>query len=612
MAKFEIKNTHLYMKSATLMRFFRIMRVTPAYFIVTVFSSFIVAFFDGLSIGLLVPLAKGIVDGNFSFLLKIPIFKTIIAYSPQLFDKAPAKFLFILLVGTIFIAALTKNVFKYLANLYNTYQQGTYSLNLKKFIFDRYLGFGKLFFDRTSQGYITTTLGFSGSVVGLLNIFIHALDTFFTFVIYITILLIISWKLTIFSLIIFPILHYSLKWIIKKIEMTAGLQTKAALKLGREVFNVLSCIPLVKAYNKEEEAKRKYRDINELMRKLDFSMAKKTALVGPIQEIIMLIALVLAISAAAFMLIRGKLDEIAGFLVFFYLLRKIIPIFMSFNGIKISLSQTKPVIKEVLDIFNDKDKFCVPEGSRVFRGLERKIEFNHLSFLYKKNIPVLKDLGFTIEKGKMTAIVGPTGAGKTTIISLIMRFYDCVPSTILMDDVDIREFTSKSLRHYMALVSQEALLFNNTLRYNIGFGIEEKINEERLIDIAKKARLYDFIMKLPEGFDTEVGDRGIRLSGGEKQRVSIARALLKEAAILILDEATSSLDTHTERLIHEAIEEAVKDRTTIVIAHRLSTIKKADKIIVVEKGRFIEGGTLDELLLQKGKFYEYWEEQKFY
>ena len=612
MVKFEIKNTNLYRKAATLVRLFRIMEVTPAYFIVAISSSFIIAFFDGLSIGLLVPLAKGIVDGNFNFLLKVPVFKTVIAHFPQLFDKVPAKFLFILLVGTIFIAAIIKNVLFYLFSLYAAYYRGKCSLNLSKSIFDRYLGFGKLFFDRTSQGYITTTMDFSESVVGFLDIFKQAINTFFTLAVYMAILFIISFKLMIFSLIIIPVTHYSLKWIIKKIGGTARLQTEASLKLNREVFNILSCIPLVKAYSKEGDAKRKYRDIKELLRKLNFSMAKKVRLVGPIQEIIMLIALLLLISAAAFMLIRGKIGEIAGFFVFFYLLRKTIPLFMDFNGIKVSLISAKPRIKKVLDVFNDKDKFCVSEGNRVFRGLERKIEFNHLSFLYKKNIPVLKDLSFTIEKGKMTAIVGPTGAGKTTIISLIMRFYDCSPSILFMDGVDIREFTSKSLRDHMALVSQETLLFNNTLEYNIGFAIKEKVNEERLIDIAKKARLYDFIMKLPEGFNTEVGDRGIRLSGGEKQRISIARALLKEAEILILDEATSSLDTHTERLIHEAIEEAVKNRTTIVIAHRLSTIKNADKIIVIEKGRFVEGGTLNELLLKKGKFYKYWEEQKFY
>ena len=164
----------------------------------------------------------------------------------------------------------------------------------------------------------------------------------------------------------------------------------------------------------------------------------------------------------------------------------------------------------------------------------------------------------------------------------------------------------------MALVSQETLLFNDSLKANIAYGLHRDVSEEEFIEISKKARLYDFIISLPDKFDTLIGDRGVVLSGGEKQRVSIARALLKKAEILILDEATSSLDTHTERLIQEAIDEAVKGRTTIVIAHRLSTIKNADKIIVIGNGRVVEKGGLDELLAKKGKFYEYWEEQKFF
>jgi len=198
------------------------------------------------------------------------------------------------------------------------------------------------------------------------------------------------------------------------------------------------------------------------------------------------------------------------------------------------------------------------------------------------------------------------------LINLILCFYECPPSSIFVDDCDIKEFTAKSLRKHTALVSQETLLFNDSLRANIVYGLHRDVSEEEFIEISKKARLYDFIMSLPDKLDTLIGDRGVMLSGGEKQRVSIARALLKKAEILILDEATSSLDTHTERLIQEAIDEAVKGRTTIVIAHRLSTIRNADKIIVIGNGRVAEEGSLNELLAKKGKFYEYWEEQKFF
>ena len=263
-------------------------------------------------------------------------------------------------------------------------------------------------------------------------------------------------------------------------------------------------------------------------------------------------------------------------------------------------------------VFDDKDKFFVVEGKKVFKSLERKIEFKNLNFSYVKEVGVLKDITFSIEEGKLTAIVGPTGVGKTTLIDLLLRYYDCPPSSIFMDGIDIRNFTLSSLRGQLALVSQDTLLFNDTLKNNIIYGLDRDISDKELIEVVKKARLYDFIIKLPDKLDTYIGDRGVKLSGGEKQRVSIARALLKDAEILILDEATSSLDSRTERLIQEAIAEAIRGRTTVVVAHRLSTIKNADKIVIIEEGTVAEEGVLDKLLAQKGKFYQYWEEQKFY
>ncbi len=202
----------------------------------------------------------------------------------------------------------------------------------------------------------------------------------------------------------------------------------------------------------------------------------------------------------------------------------------------------------------------------------------------------------------MLGIVGPTGSGKTTLINLILRFYDSPPASIMIDGVDIREFSFKTLRNHMALVSQDTLLFNDTLKNNIIYGLDREVTEKELIDTLQKARLQEFILSLPKGLDTSIGDKGIRLSGGERQRLSIARALLKNADILILDEASSSLDTKTEIFIQQAIEELMRGRTVICIAHRLSTIKGMDKIIVIEGGMLKEEGSLLELLEKKGKF----------
>ena len=261
-------------------------------------------------------------------------------------------------------------------------------------------------------------------------------------------------------------------------------------------------------------------------------------------------------------------------------------------------------------LFDDTDKYYVKGGTVRFDGLKSGISCKNLSFSYDDEKDVLHNVSFEIPKGSMTAVVGPTGSGKSTLINLLMRFYDCPEGSLFLDGTDIRSFSLDHYLKHIASVSQETLLLHDTLRYNITYGLNT-ISDHDLMQVIERARLSDFIASLPKGLDTLIGDRGVRLSGGEKQRVSIARALLKGAEILILDEATSSLDSHTEKLIQEAIDEAVKDRTSIVIAHRLSTIQHADQILVLENSRLVEAGTLDALLQKKGKFSQLWEEQKF-
>jgi ATP-binding cassette, subfamily B, bacterial MsbA len=296
--------------------------------------------------------------------------------------------------------------------------------------------------------------------------------------------------------------------------------------------------------------------------------------------------------------------------VYFYLVMNSATKFGVLTTFRSSLANVEASVQKVEDVLSDEGKYFVPSGQKQFTGLRQSIEFRSMNFVFPNGNVVLNNLSFAIEKGKMTAIVGPTGAGKTTIINVLLRFYDCPEASLFVDEVDIRSYNTASLRRHTGIVSQETLLLHDTLRNNIIYGLDH-VPEEKLQSAVKHSRLALFIDELPEGLETLIGDRGVKLSGGEKQRVSIARALLKEADILVLDEATSSLDSRTERLIQEAIDDAVSGRTSVVIAHRLSTIKHADKIVVVEGGTVVEEGTLDELLGKKGVFYGLWEEQKF-
>jgi subfamily B ATP-binding cassette protein MsbA len=242
------------------------------------------------------------------------------------------------------------------------------------------------------------------------------------------------------------------------------------------------------------------------------------------------------------------------------------------------------------------------EGCFQYARLERRIRFENVSFSYPgAEEQALSEISLEIKRGETVALVGSSGAGKSTLADLLPRFYDPSEGRITFDGKDLREFSLRSVRRAMGVVSQDTFLFNNSIRYNLMYGSEEK-TETDLIDAAKRANAYEFIVNMPEGFDTQVGERGVMLSGGQRQRLAIARALLRNPDILILDEATSALDTVSERLVQQAIEELCNDRTTLVIAHRLSTIRNADKIVVMEKGRIVEVGSHSELI-EKGSAY---------
>ena len=249
----------------------------------------------------------------------------------------------------------------------------------------------------------------------------------------------------------------------------------------------------------------------------------------------------------------------------------------------------------------DEEEENINEGTSICPKLEGNIEFDHVNFKYKSSEPILNDVSFKISKGEKVALVGPSGGGKTTICHLIPRFYDIVSGEIKVDGVNIKEYTLESLRKQIGIVQQDVFLFGGTIRDNILYG-NLSSTEEELIEAAKKANIYDYVLSLPNGFDTEIGERGVRLSGGQKQRISIARIFLKNPSILILDEATSALDNTTELLIQTALDELCKGRTTIVVAHRLSTVRNANEIIVISNGEIKEKGTHEELIKLNGAY----------
>ncbi|UCG35234.1 MAG: ABC transporter ATP-binding protein, partial [Candidatus Omnitrophota bacterium] len=564
--------------------FFRKLDIKLLYFIIPAFLSMGVAVFEGLSLGLLIPLIKGVIYQDFGFARGLPGFKNIIAVLPENLTKTDS-FTLVLIIVMIFAAVVIKSVLQYFSSLGISYQIGKFTNNLRKAVFDRYLGFGKLFFDRGGSAYLNTLLNQFPAIISqaLINCQ-YVITAIFTLCIYIIILFLISWQLTFAFLLVFPILHYSVRVLIEKIKETSKVQASWYIQINKKALDIIRGIALVKLYNREKEERKDFNNLSDTVKKVEFSMRKKSFLIMPLHEIITTSMILVLIIGVAFIMTVWKAHDISGFLLFFVIIRRSTMAIGSFNVLRSSVAQIKGPVGKLKEIFDDKDKSFVRGGNHQFPGLQNEIEFKDLNFSYIKGVEILKGINFTVKKGEMTALAGPTGVGKTTIINLLLRFYECPSSSIFLDGTDIKDYTLESFRSHMALVSQDTILFNDTIRNNIAYGFDSKVSDDILIDVVKKARLYDFIQGLPDGLDTLVGDMGVRLSGGEKQRVSVARALLKASEILILDEATSSLDTHTEKLIQQAIEEAVKGRTTIVIAHRLSTIKNADKIVVIENG----------------------------
>ena len=593
-----------------LIGFMTVMRVKRGYFALSIFLSVWAVFFQVLNIRLLMALLRGMIAHDYAFVKKIPVFKQIIVSSPKNFSAPGSSFF--LLIAAIFIFTLLKNILQYAAELGVSYQVKRASNSLRTLIFSRYLNFGKLFYDRANLGRLSTVLiRFSLAVSAQLNSLQKLVSQFLSLIAYFGIMFCISWKLTLLTLCIFPFFVLLTQWVVANFKSISRAHVKSEEHLDDKIFSVLSAMPLVKAHNTEEEEKRLFNALNAEESELSFRLDKKEKLVQPIQELGMMVAFLILASAVTFLLPTDS-KHISSYLIFFYLVRLSLPGFNAISQYRITLSRSSVRIERILEILKDEKKFILSDGAQEFQGLERMVEFRHLDFSYDGQKQILKDISLDFEKEKMTAIVGPTGAGKTTLVHLLLRFYDCPPGTIFLDGKDIRDFALKSLMGHLAYVSQDAFFFNDTIRMNMTYGLGVPATDDELISAAKKARLFDLIMSLPERFDTKIGERGIQLSGGEKQRLSIARALLRRSEILILDEATSSLDAKTEKLIQEAINEAVKGRTTIVIAHRFSTIKHADKIIVLENGRIAEEGDLTELLAKKGKFFEHWNEQKFF
>jgi ABC-type multidrug transport system fused ATPase/permease subunit len=482
--------------------------------------------------------------------------------------------------------------------------------NLRQLVFDRCLGYGKLFFDRSSLGHLSQVLmNYTAQVTNPIPHAHQIISMVFSLGVYLTLMALISWPLTLFVILVFPLMNLVLAGIIKRVKHYSERQTDSLNDLSKRVFNILSSIPLVKLYDQEKAEQRRFADISRHVATLDYALIKAHNLSAPLQEGMALLTMLLVVGAMSWLTRRGQVVAPASFIVFFYLVLHTVTTYGRLHRFQGALARAAGPMEEIKKILSDTDKHVVPDGTQIFSGFSTALTFNDLHFSYDAAMPVLRGVSFIIPAQQVTALVGPTGSGKTTIVSLLLRFYDCPPNSIFFDGEDIQDFTASSVREHMAFVSQDAWLFNDTLWANLTYGLPA-VTEEEAISALERARLFELVQRLPKGLQTEIGDRGVQLSGGEKQRLSIARALLKKAEIVIFDEPTSALDAQTEQLVQAALADAMQGKTVLVIAHRLATIQHADSIIVLEAGRVIEQGTWHELYgRHEGLFRTFWDAQ---
>jgi subfamily B ATP-binding cassette protein MsbA len=564
-------------------------------------------FLDGSMLLALIPISRGAAQGNFDFVWKFPLLRSLLPNLPRAAQSFSQTF--VILALFVFLLGVARSITHFALNFATEYWLGAYSARLANFLYRRYLSFGKAYFDRQSMGRLAAVIRYKDDLLSLFRALLRLISETLVLVVYLVVMLVISWRLALVAVMVFPALHLIRRWIKRKTSKPVAESKAKTLRIAEKAFEVLRAIPLFRAFAKEARAVEVHASLMEQVRKADLQVSVYGSVLPAAQEVITLAALlVMLIMAFPYGLARVTLETL---FVFFFVARLAMPRLAVFHDVDLEFAHKASKLRELFDIFNDAGKYILPQGSRNFANLEKDIRFDRLSFAYPDRAPVLHDVSFTLSKGEMTAIVGPSGAGKTTLASLLLRYYEAPPHTILLDGIDIREFTSETLRRNFSLVSQDVILLHDSLKNNLAFGLDNPVSDRDLQLAISDSCLDEVVEALPDGLETNVGGDGTTLSGGQRQRVAIARALLKKAPVLILDEATSSLDSFTERLVQQAIENAIRGCTSLVIAHRLSTIQHADKIVVLDEGRVVEQGSPRELLEQRGPFFAMWEAQKF-
>ena len=577
-----------------------------------VFYNILYALFSTLSYVTLLPMMNVLFDKTKRVTIE-PIYQDIfhlksylenlLYYKVTLFSDSgtPQKSL-LLVVSIVIFTFLLKNISGYLASYHMMHLRNGVTAKLRNVMYKKVISLPVSFYSEKRKGDVMARM--LGDVGEVQNSFFMLLELIvkepFTIIFSIAMMFVYSWKLTLFVFIFIPISGL----IISRVGKSLKSQSLRAQNEGGYMISLveetLTGLKVVKSYNAEPVFKNKFASSIDRLLNLSNKIGKKNNLAGPLSEVMGIITIAILLFYGGTLVLEDKTLDGAIFLVFMGLAYNILTPAKAISKASYAVKNGIAAADRVFEILEQENTIDTKENALVKNTFENEISIENINFRYGDE-NVLKNFSIKVPKGKTVALVGQSGSGKSTIANLLTRFYDVNEGSIKIDGTDIKDWDIHSLRSLMGLVTQDSILFNDTIKQNILIGKPDATDEE-IIEALKIANAYEFVKDLPLGIETNIGDAGGKLSGGQKQRLSIARAVLKNPPIMILDEATSALDTESEKLVQVALENMMQNRTSVVIAHRLSTIQKADTIVVMQKGEIVEQGTHAALLAKDGMY----------
>ncbi len=557
--------------------------------------------FDGISIGLLVPLLS-----NLQQMEDTEGLPEIFQWLLNVFSGYSGDGQILAVISLVIGAIVLKNLFMTLSIRLGYWLSSRAVADLRESIVRLLMRVSIDYHHRTSPGeLIEKTINNTSKVDFLLRMAIEFFANALTLLVLFSMLFLLSWELTLLTFAIGSVFIGLIVYYTRTFRAIGEASASSERGLMRVIHEVLGGIAIIKSYSQEAAQGDQLIDNVNAVRQAEFKRNFRVFSLNPLTDIVASLAIAVLFWGAMHMYDMNTPLMLAEMLPFVYILLRMVPLVKHLNSQRGEINSRWSYVGLVYDLLQEHDKTILPDGNKTYRKLQEEIRLRNVGFHYDAEKPdILKNVNVVFPAGKTTAIVGDSGSGKSTIVGLLQRLYDPCQGEITIDGQSLSNFQIATYHARIGIVSQDTYLFNNSVNYNIAFGLEERPSDDAVIAAAKKAGAHEFIMEMPDGYETMIGERGVQLSGGQRQRLAIARAIIRDPEILILDEATSSLDTVTEQRIHKAIRELSAGRTVIIIAHRLSTIQGADQIIVMKNGRVAEAGNAEKLLANAGEFYK--------